>query len=269
MNLTERDLQKGFKALKVKAPVIVHASLSSFGYVEGGAATVVESLLAVFPMVMMPTFTYKTMITPLVGPPDNGLTYGSGSDANRLAEFFTPEMPADSLMGIIPETLRRHPRARRSAHPILSFCGVNVDFALRTQTLAQPFAPIGALAAREGWVLLLGVDHTVNTSIHYAEQLAGRKTFVRWALTPQGVIECPNFPGCSAGFQAIAPYLQKSTRREHIGNALVQAVPLRVLFEKTSACLRADPLALLCTQQTCERCAQVRAIVSAHASRAA
>ncbi len=259
MSVTRNDLQKGFKALKVKAPVIAHASLSAFGSVEGGAEIVVEALLNVFPGVMMPVFTYKVMVTPLVGPPDNGLTYGSGRDANHMAEFFTPDMPADPLMGIIPETLRRHPGARRSLHPILSFAGVNVDFALRTQTRNEPFAPIGALAARGGWVLLLGVDHTVNTSIHYAERLAGRKAFVRWALTPQGVVECPNFPGCSSGFQSIAPYLEKTTRHVRIGNATVQAVPLKAVFEATAACLQKDPLALLCTQETCERCAQVRA----------
>lgn len=259
MAVTQNDLQKGFKALKVKAPVIVHASLSSFGQVEGGAEAVVEALLAVFSAVMMPAFTYKTMVTPLVGPPENGLTYGSGADANRMAEFFTPDMAADSLMGIIAETLRRHPLAKRSSHPILSFSGVNVEFALQRQTLREPFAPIGALAAQGGWVLLLGVDHTVNTSIHYAERLAGRKTFLRWALTPQGVVECPNFPGCSAGFQAIAPHLEKVTRHVRIGNALVQAIPLKSLVEQTMACLREDPLALLCAQEGCERCAQVRA----------
>lgn len=262
MTVNRSDLQKGFKALKVKAPVIVHASLSSFGQVEGGAETVVEALLAVFSSVMMPAFTYKTMVTPLVGPPDNGLTYGSGADANRMAEFFTLDMPADPLMGIIAETLRRHPRAQRSTHPILSFSGVNVGFALQTQTLREPFAPIGALVAHGGWVLLLGVDHTVNTSIHYAERLAGRKTFIRWALTPQGVVECPNFPGCSAGFQAIAPHVEKVTRRVRIGSALVQAVPLKVLVERIKACLREDPLALLCPQEGCERCAQTRATVA-------
>lgn len=259
MRVTRNDLQKGFKSLKVKAPVIVHASLSSFGQVEGGAETVVEALLAVFPAVMMPVFTYKVMITPLVGPPGNGLTYGSGEDANRMAEFFTPDMPADPLMGIIPETLRRRPGAQRSSHPILSFSGLNVDFALQAQTLQEPFAPIGALAGHGGWVLLLGVDHTVNTSIHYAERLAGRKTFVRWALTPQGVVECPNFPGCSGGFQALAPYVERVTRRVRIGNAIVQAIPLKAILEATVACLREDPLTLLCVRESCERCAQVRA----------
>ena len=98
-------------------------------------------------------------------------------------------------MGILPETLRNHPSATRTAHPILSFAGINADFTLFTQTLYEPLAPIGALAELDGWVVLINVDHTVNTSIHYAEKLAGRRQFVRWALVGDRVVECPNFPG--------------------------------------------------------------------------
>jgi aminoglycoside 3-N-acetyltransferase len=81
---------------------------------------------------------------------------------------------------------------------------------------------------------------------------------VRWALTPKGVLECPGFPGCSAGFQAIAPELEKFTRRVQIGNALIQAVPLTMLFKVVAGQIKKDPLALLCQQADCERCNAVR-----------
>lgn len=257
-----RDLLLGLRELGLgQAPVLVHASLSAFGQVEGGAPTVVLALRNTFATILAPTFTYKTMVIPLVGPPDNGIIYGSGKDQNRMAEFFRPNMPADPLMGIIPETLRRLPEAKRSSHPILSFTGLNAERFLATQTLEEPLAPIGALAQADGWVLLMGVNHTVNTSIHYAEHLAGRKTFIRWALTPKGVVECPNFPGCSAGFQAIAPDVERYTRFVHIGEALVQALPLKMLIRAVIQRLRKDPLALLCRNEHCERCQAVRADV--------
>jgi aminoglycoside 3-N-acetyltransferase len=104
----------------------------------------------------------------------------------------------------------------------------------------------------------MGVDHTVNTSIHYAERLAGRRQFLRWALTPKGVVECPGFPGCSAGFQAIAADMEKFTRQVQIGNALVQALPLKMLFKVVVARIKKDPLALLCQQEDCERCNAIR-----------
>src|SRR5512137_2691016 len=95
-----RDILLGLRDLRLGvAPVIVHSSLKSFGQVEGGAQTVVNALATVFPTVMVPTFTYRTMITPRTGPEDNAMRYSSGDDQNRMAEFFTPRMPADPLMG--------------------------------------------------------------------------------------------------------------------------------------------------------------------------
>lgn len=254
-----RDLLLGLRRLQLAdAPVIVHSSLKSLGQLEGDAGTVVSALAVVFKTVLVPTFTYQTMITPLTGPENNGITYGSSQDQNRMAVFFTPRTPADPLMGVVPELFRRHARARRSGHPIQSFAGIDAEKFLEAQTLTDPLAPLGLLAEADGWVVLVGVDHTVNTAIHYAEKLAGRRQFIRWALTPKGVVECPGFPGCSAGFPAIAPDIEKFTRKVQIGEALVQAVPLKMLFKVVVAKIKNDPLALLCQQQDCERCGEIR-----------
>jgi len=242
-------------------PVIAHASLSAFGQVHGGAETLLGAILSLVDSLIMPTFTYRTMVIPEVGPGDNAITYGSGREANRVAEFWQPDLPADPLMGIVPEALRRYPKAQRSTHPILSFAGVNADAALQAQTLAEPLAPVRILHEAGGWALLLGINHTANTSIHYAERLAGRKQFVRWALTPDGIVECPGWPGCSNGFQAIAPRLQAMTRQVAVGEAVVTAVPLAALVEAVRAAIAEDPLALLCDDPQCERCQAVRAAV--------
>lgn len=241
-------------------PAIVHASLKAFGAIKGGAETVLRALLESTPAVVMPAFTYKTMVTPLVGPPRNAITYGTHTDLNHTAVPFRPHMPADPLMGVLAETLRNHPLARRSSHPILSFAGINAEAALDAQTLFNPFAPIGVLAEGEGWVLLLGVDHTVNTSIHYAEKLAGRRQFLRWALTPQRIVECPGFPGCSEGFEAIVPEVQADTRQVEINGAVIRAVPLKRLIEVVVARIKINPLTLLCQREDCLRCNEIRAM---------
>ncbi len=255
-----RDLVVALQDLGIdhSTPVIAHASLSAFGEVLGGAETVIGALLYLYDTLVMPTFTYKTMIVPEEGPPSNALAYGSRPDANLMAEFYSPTLAADRLMGIIPERLRRHPAAQRSMHPILSFAGVNAREILASQSLEEPLAPIRRITDAHGWVLLLGVDHTTNTSIHYAERLAGRKQFVRWALTPQGVMECPSFPGCSDGFNAVAPLLAHATRRSEAGQAAIQAVPLQELVEIVQTRIRSDPLAFLCNHSYCERCQAVR-----------
>ena len=238
--------------------VVAHASLKAFGHIEGGAETMLNALLDSVRGVIMPTFTYKTMLNPEVGPPRNGITYGSETDLNKMVEPFHPDMPADKMMGILPEALRRHPKAKRSLHPIQSFAGIHADGVINSQRLYDPFAPLGALADQDGWVLLLGVDHTVNTSIHYAEKLAGRLQFIRWALLQDRVVECPGFPGDSEGFNVIAPAVEKYTRRVEIGNALVQAVHLKSLIKVVTDQIKENPFALLCQRQDCERCTAVR-----------
>jgi aminoglycoside 3-N-acetyltransferase len=259
ITVTFNDLRAGlFKLGLSHTPVIAHASLSAFGEVVGGAEALLRATLDSVSALVMPTFTYMTMITPEVGPPNNGITYGSELDLNRMAEPFRPGMPADKQMGILPEVLRNHPRAKRTVHPIQSFAGIYAEKFLAAQSLQNPLGPIGALAEEDGWVLLLGVDHTVNTSIHYAERLAGRKQFIRWALLPDRILECTGFPGDSAGFEAIAPELVNETRLVKVGDATVQAVSLRVLIQVVNDCIKADPLALLCQRADCERCNAVR-----------
>jgi aminoglycoside 3-N-acetyltransferase len=253
------SLRSAFQELDLaNSPVIAHASLRPFGYIQNGADAVLQALVESVQSAIMPTFTYRTMITPDVGPENNGINYGGDAYYNREAKPFTIEMPADPLMGILPETLRNHPAAKRTFHPILSFAGMGADRFLDTQTLQEPFAPIGALAEEEGWVVLINVDHTVDTSIHYAERLAGRRTFLRWALLPDRVMECPNFPGDSSGFNGISRHIRAHTRRVDLEEAFIQAVPLKKLFEGVQELIKKDPLALLCHRTDCERCNAIR-----------
>jgi aminoglycoside 3-N-acetyltransferase len=257
--LTYDELKSAFEALKlVDRPIIAHASFRRFGEVEGGAVTVLRALLDSSGGLMMPAFTYNTMVTPEVGPPNNGIRYGSDRDNNRRSEPFQIAMSPDKMMGILPWILLQQAGAIRTAHPILSFGGLGVDDVLATQTLYEPLAPIGTLAERNGWVVLINVDHSVNTSIHYAEKLAGRRQFVRWALVDNRVVECPGYPGDSSGFQAIEEYIKPDTRRVEIGAGFIQALPLKRLFDAVKELIKKDPLALLCEREDCERCNAVR-----------
>ncbi|HET6845986.1 MAG TPA: AAC(3) family N-acetyltransferase, partial [Anaerolineales bacterium] len=245
---------------------VAHASLKAFGDVVGGADALLRAALDSVWALVMPTFTYRSMVTPEVGPPGNGLLYGSDRDLNRMAEPFMSDMPADRQMGVLAEALRLQPRARRTSHPILSFAGVNADRLLAAQTLSDPLGVFAALADADGWVLLLGVDHTVNTAIHYAERLSGRRQFTRWALLPDRIMECPGFPGDSAGFGSLALDLVDDVRQVRAGSALVQAFPVRAIIRAVEMCLQRDPLALLCSRSDCLRCNAVRESVSPSAA---
>jgi aminoglycoside 3-N-acetyltransferase len=254
------ELKRAFDELGLAGkPVIVHASLKKFGEIQGGPKTVIQALLGSCSGVIMPTFTYKTMITPRVGPPNNGITYGSETDANKMAEPFNHAIPPDKMMGILPVTLLGERLAMRTSHPILSFGGIQTDDILLTQTLFDPLAPIKALTDKGGWVVLINVDHTVNTGIHCAEMLAGRRQFVRWALMPDRVVECPGFPGDSSGFNEIEEHIQDITLRVDMeGGAFIQALPLKRLIDITVELIKRNPPALLCQREDCERCNAVR-----------
>lgn len=257
--LSYRDLTVIFQDLGLGAHslVILHGSMASTEPINGGAETVLGALLSVCEMVITPTFTYRTMVVPPVGPADNALEYGQTLD-EQAAEIFHPAMPSDPEMGVLSEVVRLHPQSQRSQHPILSFAGINAGEALHLQSLENPLSPIEWLAEFDGDVVLLSVDHRVNVSIHLGEQLAGRKTFLRWALTRNGVVACPSFPGCSEGFNAITSKLGGVARRTHLEQGWVDVIPMRDLLNVVTHWVRDDPTALLCSDPGCARCNVIR-----------
>jgi aminoglycoside 3-N-acetyltransferase len=265
-----RDIARGLEALGLtkESAVIAHASLSSLGHVRGGAMAVLAALLDTCGTIVMPVFTCQSMVWPLAGPAENGLTYGKPehTDANRRAEFFHSDLPSHADAGAIAETLRRQPAATRSAHPVLSFvaAGSHAQEILAGQTLEQPLAPIEWLQHHGGDVVLIGVGHTRNTSLHFAERLANRKPIMRWAIARDAAsltvraLRLPNFPGCSDGFDAIEPEIARATTSTTIGRAAVRRVPLAMLIPIAVGWISDEPDALLCRRADCERCNDVR-----------
>jgi len=77
-------------------------------------------------------------------------------------------------MGAVPELLRTWPGALRSAHPATSFAAIGPNAAYltadhRLEEESGNRSPVGRLYELDGEVLLLGVTHWNNTSLHLAE----------------------------------------------------------------------------------------------------
>jgi aminoglycoside 3-N-acetyltransferase len=263
---TYREWVSAFRDLGLgpHSRALVHASLPPFAPDVGGPQGLLGALTATCEIIVAPTFTSSTLVTPPFGPPYNGLRYGD-DPANQEAEFFRADLPTDPLLADLAEAMRLHPEAERSNHPALSFCGIRAAQALAAQSLEEPLGTVRWLAEADADVLLIGTDHRRNVGLHHAERVAGRKQFVRWALTEQGVVTCPQFPGCSDGFNAIASRLEGVLRRAPVAGQEITAVPLRDLIHVAAGWMREDGRALLCDRPGCERCADVRQSVRAGA----
>lgn len=160
--------------------VLVHSSLSALGWVVGGPVAVVQALIEVITeggTIVMPTHSSQC------SEPrhwENPAVPGSWHATSREhAPAFDPNMTPTREMGAIPDVFRTLPEARRSAHPTDSFAawGAERDAIVAEHPLDFPLGdggPLGRIYERRGKVLLLGVGHERNTSLHLAEHRWGR-----------------------------------------------------------------------------------------------
>jgi aminoglycoside 3-N-acetyltransferase len=257
--ISYRELIKVLRQLNIPRyqPILAHISNSTLKEIKGGSESLLAALLTLVDGLMVPTFTYQSMVIPRTGPMNNALDYIE-SDTNSAVEVFSMNTPCHPSMGDFAEKVRNCSDALRSSHPLLSFSGIGMDVVLNGQTLSDPWGPIKKLVELEGWVLLAGCDHTRNCILHLAEANAGRKQFIRWALTEEKAVECPQFPGCSKGFNSIHTNVMDIERKIKIGSTIILSYPIQNLVQIAEDRLKKDPLALLCSEPRCEFCEEIR-----------
>ena len=107
---------------------------------------------------------------------DYNLTRESVLSSGLAAETpaFDVRLTPTRMMGVISEGFRTYPGVRRSGHPQESFaaCGPNADFVVDGHSLNRGLgdqSPLGRLYDVDGHILLLGVGHANNTTLHLAE----------------------------------------------------------------------------------------------------
>lgn len=144
--------------LKSDDTVMVHSSLSSLGYVEGGADTVIDTLLSVLEK--------GTLLMP-------ALSYDYVTDDNPV--FSIDE--TKSCVGKISEVFRRRAGVIRSMHPTHSVCAYGkyaeemLAGHIDTDTPAGDKSPFALLPKYNGKILMLGCGLKKNTSFHAIEEL--------------------------------------------------------------------------------------------------
>lgn len=203
--LLELGIQKGDQ-------IMVHSSLKSLGYVDGGADAVIDAILETIGQegtLLVPTNTFQGSVTIHL------------RNTNEVDLRYAP-----STTGLISETIRLRKECIRSMHPThpVGAIGSKAWELVREHHLGDSPAgeksPYGKLAAmKNGKVLLIGVTNGNNTMIHTAEEyytpyIFNGETFRTRVISADGRVLFVNTKGYCVGirrnFTALDPFLKKA-----------------------------------------------------------
>jgi aminoglycoside 3-N-acetyltransferase len=175
--VTRTKIVADLRALGVVAgdTLIVHSSLSKMGWVVGGAQAVVEALLETIGSkgtLMMPTHSsHWTEPADWQNPP---LPHEWLADVYASIPAFDPALTPATYMGAIVNCFRHVPGVIRSNHPWASFAAVgkHAEFLTGDHRLDSgmgEFSPVARAYDVDAKVLLIGVGHGNNSSLHLCE----------------------------------------------------------------------------------------------------
>lgn len=229
--------------------LLVHTSFRKVRPVEGGPLGLIRALRSALGeegTLVMPTMT-------------DGET------------VFDPASTPTCDMGITAELFWRQPGVRRSTHPGGSFAaeGPMAERICAPQPLSPPHgpdSPVGHVHGLGGQVLLLGVGHSENTTLHMAEAVAGVPYSVEHpCVIAEGRTELiAETDHCCRRFSLMdEPLRSRSLQREgRVGHAHARLCDSRDVVSVAVERLASDPLLFLCPpEEHCGECDTARASV--------
>ena len=259
-DVTKADIAGAIRSLGISGhPVCAHSSLRSFGWVVGGADAVIDAFLDEGCTLVVPAHSYFFAVGPPPGrrPERNGWEYDHVQDWPGLDRTFSVgSNDISDEMGAIPATVLQRSGRVRGDHPIDSIAAIGplAQELIRAQTPSDVHAPFERLCALEGRALLMGVGLESLTLLHYAEQVAGRRPFIRWANGPDGQAMEVRTGSCSDGFPKLDGALSGVEQRASVGESLWRAFPAAEVVKAAVEAITADPSIPRCERADCGRC---------------
>lgn len=247
-------------------PAEVAEQLSSLGVELGGVLVVHTAFSKVAPVEGGPRGLIEALGT-AVGP-QGTLVMPSMSDDDDYA--FDAKKTSCPGMGVVAETFWRMPGVLRSDSPH-AFAAIGPRAA--EITAAHPLdlphgldSPVGRVHELDGQVLLLGVGHDANTTVHLAESMAG----VRYRRPKHLTIleggqparyEYREIDHCCENFNLMDEWLEAEGRQRRgvVGHGVARLVRSRDVVEVALLRLRENETAFLHPAGVDGECDEARA----------
>ncbi len=234
--------------------LIVHTSFRNVGPVEGGPEGLIDALLEA------------------IGP-EGTLVMPSWTDEDD--EVFDPDSnDVEDHLGIVADTFWRRAGVKRGNHPFaVAAIGPLADEIAGAPFVLPPHAPGSGVARvydKDGWVLLLGVDHDADTTIHLAELTAGvpyrQPNFI--TVLEDGKpkrIDYGENESCCLGFNMVGDWLRTRGQQSdgRVGNGKAMLARSRDIVATVVEELADDLCRFLHPRGECEECDRSWASVSA------
>jgi aminoglycoside N3'-acetyltransferase len=226
--------------------LVVHTAFSKIAPIDRGPAGLIEALLSAL-------------------GPSGTLVMPSMSDDDEHP--FDPRTSPCAGMGIVADTFWRMPGVLRSDNPhAFAALGPRAAEITAPHPIDIPHghdSPPGRVYDLDGQVLLLGIGHDANTTIHVAENMAGMRYFrmQHVTVTRNGVLsrlDYQELDHCCQNFALLDDWLGDRQRRGTIGRADARLARSRDIVDTAIRHLRENETVFLHGMGECEECDDAR-----------